>query len=35
MWEASGALSPRARKLARRFHLQAVIRHALALPRFW
>jgi hypothetical protein len=33
--EATEVLSPRARRLARRFHLTAAARRALALPAFW
>lgn len=35
VWEGGGAMSPRARKLSRRFHLVTVARRALGLPGFW
>lgn len=35
LWSQGGALSPRARKLARRFHLVSTARRALGLPGFW
>lgn len=35
LWLSSEALSARGRRLARRFHLSAVVRRALCLPSFW